>query len=87
MLSVLKSVEEVEKRLGTVLENFKSTMVLQECYTEPVHTFHIVLAASNGAEEGDMISRLESILKEKIAELKCLGVRLVNVLVPQPPKV
>jgi len=87
MLAVFKSINEVDGSLVKQLEEYKKIMALQECYTEPVNTFHVVLATSGPFDEAAMISRIEFILKERKDDLKCLGIRLVNVLVPQPPKV
>jgi hypothetical protein len=87
MMSVFKTIAEVDAGLHGQLENFKKNMALQDCYAEPVNTYHIVLASSGPFDESAMISRIESILKDKKDELKCLGIRMVNFLVPQPPKV
>jgi hypothetical protein len=86
-LTVLKSINDVEGNLPKQLEEFKKNMALQDCYTEPVNTFHIALASSGPFDESAMVSRMELLLKERIEDLKCLGIRLVNFLVPQPPKV
>ncbi len=69
------------------IDDFKKIMAIQDCYTEPVNTFHIVLATSGPFDDAAMVSRIEQLLKERKDDLKCLGLRLVNVLVPQPPKV
>ena len=87
MLVVFKTINDVESNLSPQLEEFKKIMSLQECYTEPVNTFHVVLATSGPFDESAMISRIEFLLKERRDDLKCLGLRLVNFLVPQPPKV
>ena len=87
MMSVFKTIAEVDAGLHSQLEDFKKNMALQDCYAEPVNTYHIVLASSGPFDESAMISRIESILKDKKDELKCLGIRMVNFLVPQPPKV
>ncbi len=87
MMSIFKTIADVDGSLHGQLEEFKKTMSLQDCYTEPVNTYHIVLASSGPFDESAMIARIESILKDKKDELKCLGIRMVNFLVPQPPRV
>ena len=90
MLSVVDDLSTFESKAGTVLGAYKNHMDLEGCLTEDgcINTFHVALRSGSvtTGEESKTVAKIETILKDNKDDLKCLGVRMVNALIPQPPK-
>eukprot|EP00285_Hemiselmis_virescens_P001461 CAMPEP_0173409982 /NCGR_PEP_ID=MMETSP1356-20130122/73505_1 /TAXON_ID=77927 ORGANISM="Hemiselmis virescens, Strain PCC157" /NCGR_SAMPLE_ID=MMETSP1356 /ASSEMBLY_ACC=CAM_ASM_000847 /LENGTH=215 /DNA_ID=CAMNT_0014371547 /DNA_START=42 /DNA_END=685 /DNA_ORIENTATION=+ len=92
MLSVVDSIDETEEQLGNILGDYKKHMELEGCLTEEgcVNTFHVAIRSKKNdnaiTDQDALVSHIESMLKAHTDDLKCLGVRMVNYLIPQPPK-
>lgn len=91
MLTIVDSLNFAEDNVNTILGAYKSHMDLEGCLTEEgcVNTFHVALRSGEATAVHDQestIARIESMLRDSREDLKCLGLRMVNVLIPQPPK-
>jgi len=90
MLSVVDSMATAETSLPAILSEYKKHMDLEGCLTEEgcINTFHVSLrgTADKDKQTETIIATIEHMLHESRDDLKCLGVRMVNFLIPQSPK-
>lgn len=81
-LAVVPSLASLKAELPGLLGRFADI-------TEPVNKLHVALGegvASGAAEEAALIASVSALLKENKAALDAKGVRLVSLMVPNPPK-
>jgi acetyl-CoA carboxylase/biotin carboxylase 1 len=81
-LAVVPSLASLQAQLTDLLGRFPDT-------SEPVNKLHVALSegVTNGAAaEEALLSSVEALLKENKAALEAKGVRLVSLMVPNPPK-
>ena len=81
-LAVVPSLASLQAELPALLGRFPDT-------SEPVNKLHVALSegVANGAEgEAALLSSVAALLKEHKAALEAKGVRLVSLMVPNPPK-
>jgi acetyl-CoA carboxylase/biotin carboxylase 1 len=81
-LAVVPSLASLQAQLPTLLERFPDT-------AEPVNKLHVALSegvANGAAAEEELLNGVAALLKEHKAALEAKGVRLVSLMVPNPPK-
>ena len=88
---VFKTIKEMQTNLDVRLEIFKSYAQFQQTDSDTnlndLNILHIIVQNSGPVDELTTVTRIECILKERKDILTSLGIRLVNFLFPQPPKV
>ncbi|CEM11630.1 unnamed protein product [Vitrella brassicaformis CCMP3155] len=88
---VLKGTQDFKDKMPRMLEIFREEVADQPAANAPVNVFHIAfgeppLLEEESAEEQAYVKDMQDFIKTQKAQLDDLQVRIVNLLVPQAPR-